>query len=123
MTDEARHVVHFHRKHYDAIIAAEKVTTVRWGESVRVGAATFVFDDHPTAQPIAGQVVAVRRYRLDELTAEQAHEPPGTDMTLFAAQLRENYYTDMPSGAVVDVAELSLVEPSRWTIGHRGEVR
>lgn len=113
MTDKARHLVHFHRKHYDAIIAGNKVTTVRWGESVKVGAATFVFDDHPTAPPIAGQVVAVRQYRLDALTAEEAHEPPGTDMTLFAAQLRENYYPDMPGDAVVDVAELSLVEPSR----------
>ena len=86
MTDGARHVVHFHRKHYDAIVAGQKVTTVRWGESVHVGPAMFVFDDHPTAQPVAGQVVAVRRYRIDELTAEQAHEPPGTDMILFAAQ-------------------------------------
>ena len=34
-------------------------------------------------------------------------------MTLFAEQLRENYYPDVPGDVVVDVAELSLVEPSR----------
>lgn len=113
MTDKARHLVHLHRKHYDAIVAGQKVATVRWGESVHVGAATFVFDDHPTAPPLAGQIVAVRRYRLDEFTADQAHEPPGTDMGLFAAQLRQNYPPDKPGDAMVDVAELNLVQPSR----------
>jgi len=111
--DEARHLVHFHRKHYDAIVTGHKVVTVRWGESLQVGAATFVFDGHPTVLPLTGQVVAVWRYRLDELTAEQAHEPPGTDMALFAAQLRENYYPDMPGDAMVDVAEITIVQVSR----------
>lgn len=113
VTDAARPLLHFHRKHFDAIVSGEKATTVRWGESVQVGAATFVFDDHPTAPPLAGLVTAVRRYRFDELTAERAHQPAGTDMTRFAEQLRENYYPDMPDDAVVDVAELVLTEPSR----------
>ncbi len=51
----------------------EKITTVRWNENVPVGAAVFVFDEHPTAEPVLGTVIAVRRYRLDALTAEQAH--------------------------------------------------
>ena len=118
MTGQDRQIVHFHQKHHDAIVSGEKATTVRWGESIQVGAATFVFDDHPTASPLAGHVTAVRRHRLDELTAEQAHQPAGTDMTRFAEQLRENYYPDMPGDAVVDVAELVLAgrapaEPSR----------
>ena len=84
------------------------MTTVRWNESVQVGAATFVFDDHPTAGPLAGTITVVNRYRLDTLTAEQAHQPPGTDMRRFGRQLRENYYPDMPEDAVVEVAELSI---------------
>ncbi len=73
-----------------------------------MGAAVFIFDDHPTARPVPGVVIAVRRYRLDALTAEQAHQPPETDMERFAQQLRENYYPDMPSDAVVEVAQLAV---------------
>ena len=113
MTDGARQIIHFHRQHYDAIVSGEKVTTVRWGESVRVGASTFVFDEHPTAPPLAGHVTAVRRCRLDELSAEQARQPAGTDMALFAEQLRENWYPEMPDDAVVEVAELTVATPMR----------
>jgi hypothetical protein len=108
MVNAARNTIHFHRKHYDAMVSGAKVTTVRWNESVPVGEATFVFDEHPTAAPIAGTVTAVQRYRLDTLTADQAHQPPGTDMRLFGRQLRENYYPDMPADAVVEVAELTV---------------
>jgi hypothetical protein len=112
MADTAPGTVHFHQKHHEAIISGEKVTTVRWNEAVQVGAATFVFDDHPTAGPVAGTITAVYRYRLDTLTAEQAHQPPETDMQLFGQQLRENYYPEMPDDAVVEVAELTT-KPSR----------
>lgn len=89
-------------------MSGEKVTTVRWNENVPVGAVVFVFDEHPTARPVHGTVIAVRRYRFDALTAERAHQPPETDMELFAQQLRENYYSDLPSDAVVEVAQLAI---------------
>ncbi|MDY1006447.1 TetR family transcriptional regulator C-terminal domain-containing protein [Curtobacterium sp. CFBP9011] len=108
MDAPAPDTIHFHQKHHEAIVSGEKVTTVRWNESVAVGAATFVFDGHPTAEPLVGTVTAVHRYRLDTLTAEQAHQPPETDMRRFGQQLRENYYPDMPEDAVVEVAELVL---------------
>jgi hypothetical protein len=108
MVSAVPNTIHFHRKHYDAVMSGEKVTTVRWNENVPAGAAVFVFDEHPTASPVPGTVVAVRRYRLDTLTAEQAHQPPQTNMQLFAQQLRENYYPDMPSYAVVEVAQLTI---------------
>lgn len=66
----------------------------------------------PTAEPVPGTVIAVHRYRLDALTAEQAHQPPGTDMQRFAQQLQDNYYPVMPSDAVVEVAQLDI-EPSQ----------
>lgn len=118
MADPAPEAIHFHQKHHDAILSGEKVTTVRWNESVQVGDATFVFDEHPTAEPLAGTITAVHRQRLDALTAEQAHQPPETDMPLFGQQLRENYYPDMPDDAVVEVAELTT-RPSRERIGCR----
>uniref|UniRef100_A0A942SY87 ASCH domain-containing protein n=1 Tax=Neobacillus citreus TaxID=2833578 RepID=A0A942SY87_9BACI len=111
MVTADRSTIHFHRKHYDAMVSGAKVTTVRWNESVPVGAAVFVFDEHPTAAPIAGTVTAVQRHRLNTLTAEQAQQPPGTDMQFFGRQLRENYYPDMPDDAVVEVAELTVEFP------------
>lgn len=115
MTDTADQIVHFHPKHHDAIVRGEKVTTVRWGESVRVGATTFVFDGDPATVPLAGAVTSVRRYRLDEIIAEQARQPTGTDMVRFGAELRANYYPSMPDDAVVEVAELRLGPPDEST--------
>lgn len=100
--------IHLHKKHYDAIITGDKVTTVRWNQSMAIGVATFVFDNHPTAPPLAGAVTAVHQYRIDTLTAEQAQQPPGTDIHRFGQQLRENYYPDKPDDAVVEVAELTV---------------
>ncbi|AWG02807.1 ASCH domain-containing protein [Clavibacter michiganensis] len=112
MSDAGARVVRFHRKHHDAIVSGEKVTTVRFDEDLRVGPATFVFDEHPTAVPLAGRVTSVRRHLLADLTPEDAHQPPGTDMDLFAEQLRENYYPTMPASASVEVAEIELQDTS-----------
>ncbi|MFT2753210.1 ASCH domain-containing protein [Clavibacter sp. Sh2088] len=108
MPDAGAQVIRFHRKHHDAIVSGEKVTTVRWEEDLRVGPATFVFDEHPTAVPLDGRVTSVRRHLLADLTPEDAHQPPGTDMALFAAQLRDNYNPTMPTSASVVVAEIEL---------------
>lgn len=112
MSDAGAQVVHFHRKHHDAIVSGEKLTTVRFDEDLRVGPATFVFDEHPTAVPLAGRVTSVRRHLLADLTPEDAHQPPDTDMALFAEQLRENYYPTMPASASVVVAEIELQDAS-----------
>ncbi|KDP91989.1 MULTISPECIES: ASCH domain-containing protein [Clavibacter] len=112
MPDAAAQVIRFHRKHHDAIVSGEKVTTVRFEEDLRVGPATFVFDEHPTAVPLAGRVTSVRRHLLSDLTPEDAHQPPGTDMALFAEQLRENYYPTMSTSAAVVVAEIALQDTS-----------
>ncbi|OUE19824.1 hypothetical protein BFL34_01967 [Clavibacter michiganensis] len=107
-------MIRFHRKHHDAIVSGEKVTTVRFGEDLRVGPATIVFDEHPTALPLAGRVTSVRVHVLADLTPEDAHQPPGTDMALFAEQLRANYYPTMPASASasVEVAEIELQDAS-----------
>ncbi|MDO4017254.1 ASCH domain-containing protein [Clavibacter michiganensis] len=108
MSDADAQVIRFQRKHHDAIVSGEKVTTVRFGERLRVGPATLVFDEHPTAVPLAGRVTSVRRHLLADLTPADAHQPPDTDMALFAEQLRENYYPTMPASAAVVVAEIQL---------------
>ncbi|MFT7765741.1 ASCH domain-containing protein [Clavibacter tessellarius] len=112
MSDVGAQVIRFHRKHHDAIVSGEKVTTVRWQEDLLVGPATFVFDEHPTAVPLDGRVTSVRRHLLADLTPEDAHQPPGTDMALFAEQLRENYYPKMSASASVVVAEIELQDTS-----------
>jgi hypothetical protein len=112
MSDAGAQVVRFHRKHHDAIVSGEKVTTVRFGEDLRVGPATFVFDEHPGAVPLAGRITSVRRHLLADLTPEDAHQPPDTDMALFAEQLRANHYPTMPASAAVVVAEIELQDGS-----------
>lgn len=104
----APQTIHFHRKHHDAVQRGDKVTTVRWQEDVRTGPAVFVFDEHPSATPLAGQVTEVTDHRLAELTPRAAHQPADTDMADFARQLRTNYYPDMPDDAVVQVAVIAL---------------
>lgn len=99
MSDAGAQVVRFHRKHHDAIVSGEKVTTVR-------------FDEHPTAVPLAGRITSVRRHLLADLTPEDAHQPPDTDMALFAEQLRANHYSTMPASAAVVVAEIELQDGS-----------
>lgn len=108
MSDAGAQMIRFHPMHHDAVVRGEKVTTVRWEEDLRVGPAVFVVDGHPALVPLAGRVTSVRRHLLAELTAEDAHQPPGTDMALFAAQLRENHYPTMPASATVEVAEFEL---------------
>ena len=105
--------VHFHQKHYTAVVSGAKVSTVRWREDIHEGPAIFIFDNHPTARPLAGQVTAVETYDLAHLSPLAARQPPGTDMTNFARQLRVNYYPEMPEDAVVQVVVIAT--------GHHGD--
>ncbi|MDO1489259.1 ASCH domain-containing protein [Rhodococcus erythropolis] len=99
--------VHFDQKHYTAVVSGAKVSTVRWREDIHEGPAIFIFDNHPTARPPAGQVTAVETYDLAHLSPLAARQPPGTDMTNFARQLRVNYYPEMPEDAVVQVVVIA----------------
>lgn len=74
--------VHFDQKHYTAVVSGAKVSTVRWREDIHEGPAIFIFDNHPTARPLAGQVTAVETYDLAHLSPLAARQPPGTDMTI-----------------------------------------
>ncbi|BAH31319.1 hypothetical protein RER_06110 [Rhodococcus erythropolis PR4] len=105
--------VHFDQKHYTAVVSGAKVSTVRWREDIHEGPAIFIFDNHPTARPLTGQVTAVETYDLAHLSPLAARQPPGTDMTNFARQLRVNYYPEMPEDAVVQVVVIAT--------GHHGD--
>lgn len=71
-----------------------------------------MFDEHTTARPIAGRVTEVTSYSLVDLTPEAAHQPPNTNMALFADQLRANYYPTMPAYAHVQVAVITVDAPT-----------
>lgn len=100
-------VINFHPKHYTAIASGQKVSTTRWNDTVRTGPALFHFEGEPN-KDLRGQVLAVHSYPIATLSPEQAHQPPETNMDCFAAQLRENYYADMPDTAIVDVVTISV---------------
>lgn len=102
-------VVTFHPRHLDALVAGMKLVTVRWQETIEVGAARFVFDDLPEAGTLEGRVLSVTPHPLAELTASDAHQPPRTDMAQFARELRANYYPKMPEDAVVTVVEIRVL--------------
>jgi hypothetical protein len=53
-------------------------------------------------------VLSVTSFRLPELTAQNAHQPAGTDMSEFVRQLRDNYYPDLPDGATLDVVAFAV---------------
>ena len=105
--------VHFDQKQYTAVVSGAKGSTVRWREDIHEGLAIFILDNHPTARPLAGLVTAVETYDLAHLSPLAARQPPGTDMTNFAKQLRVNYYPEMPEDAVLQVVVIDT--------GHHGD--
>ncbi len=103
-------LVHFHASHREAVLAGTKASTVRWRESIAPGPAHFVFGDAP-APTWSGRVLDVVSHSLADLTAEAAHQPPGTDMRRFAQDLRSNHYPDMGDEAHVEVVTFVLEAP------------
>lgn len=108
MSEDSIQVVHFHQKHYNAVMRGAKVTTVRWQERVSPGSALFVFDWHPTAALVRGRVVSVESYWLPEFSAIEAKQPADTDMEEFVRKLRSNYYPTMPEDTEVDVVTIAI---------------
>ncbi len=94
----------------------EKTSTVRWNETIRPGPAVFDFGKSCSVRPLAGHVLSVLPFRLPELTAQNAHQPAGTDMSEFVRQLRDNYYPDLPDDATLDVVDFA-VDAVKSTLG------
>lgn len=103
----AKRIVRFNKRYYEAVAAGEKTVTIRWDEPITMGPATFVFEDHPENPTLVGEVVAIDRCGLDTLTAEQAKMPSGADVATLKAGL-QIHYPDMPADAVVDVVTFTI---------------
>ncbi|WP_435738650.1 ASCH domain-containing protein [Cellulosimicrobium sp. PMB13] len=104
---DARRLVRFNKRHYDAIASGRKTVTIRYDDPIAVGAALFVFEDDAEHRTLEGTVTGVEPHRLDRLTPEHARLQPGTTMT----ELRESlmsYYPEMPPTAEIHVVTFSL---------------
>lgn len=108
---DARRVVRFNKRYYEAVAAGQKTVTVRWEDPITIGPATFVFEDHPQSPTLEGEVVTIDSYVLDTLTSEQAKMPSGTDVTTLKAGL-QSHYPNMPSDAVVEVVTFTVRQPT-----------
>ncbi|GAB3264557.1 ASCH domain-containing protein [Arthrobacter pigmenti] len=107
----ARRVVRFNKRYYEAVAAGQKTVTVRWDDPITIGPVTYVFEDHPQSPTLEGDVVAVDRYTLDTLTAEQAKMSSAADVTTLKAGL-QSHYPNMPSDATVDVVTFTVRQTS-----------
>jgi cytidine deaminase len=103
---DALRVLRFNRRHYEAIVAGEKVTTVRWDEEVPTGPVVLYFegDDRPS---LRGEVLAANRYRYEELTPERLRLPAGRTVEGDVEALRL-YYPDMPAEPELTVVDFRL---------------
>ena len=103
----ARRVVRFNRRYYDAVADGTKTSTIRYDDPITAGSALFVFEDDEHHRTLHGEVTGVERYPLDDITAEQARLAPDTTIEELRAGLRR-LYPGMPATAEVDVVTFVL---------------
>lgn len=101
----AERVLRFNKRYYEAIASGEKGSSVRWDEPVSAGPAIFYFEDDERP-PLIGEIVAVNRFRLSDLTPERLRLPDGGTVEGYLAGLRMHYPT-MPNDAEVDVVDFA----------------
>lgn len=103
-----RRVVRFHKRYYDSVADGTKTSTIRFDDPVPVGPALFVFEEDEAHRTLSGEVTGVERYRLDQMTPEQARLQPDGTMAGLRVSLR-SHYPDLPDDAEVDVVTFGLV--------------
>lgn len=69
---DGQRIVRFNKRYHDAVMSGAKTTTIRWDETISMGPATFVFEDHPEFAHIDGEILSVEPMRLHDLDAEHA---------------------------------------------------
>ena len=67
---QSQRVFRFNKRYYDEVVSGVKTSSVRWDENVGVGPAIFYFEDDERS-PLRGQILAVNRYKLGDLTPER----------------------------------------------------
>jgi cytidine deaminase len=103
---QSHRVLRFDKRYYDGVAGGTKTSSVRWDENVAVGPAIFYFEDDDRG-PLPGQIRAVNRYELGDLTPERMRLSGGDTVEGFIDGLRYRY-PDMPADASVDVVDFGL---------------
>ena len=101
----AARVLRFNKRYYDDVASGVKTSTVRWDESAKIGPAILYFED--SAQPpLSGEVLAVHRYQLSDLTPERLRLGADGSVQAYVEGLRR-HYPQMPDEAQVDVVDFA----------------
>ncbi|WP_367575206.1 ASCH domain-containing protein [Streptomyces griseoaurantiacus] len=107
---DARRIVRFNKRYYEAVATARKTTTIRYDDPIALGPAIFLFEDEETHRTLNGTVIGVERDRLDRLTAEQAR----LDGFMSVEELNkglQGHYPGLPADAEVDVVTFTVEAP------------
>lgn len=104
---DALRVLRFNKRYRDSVLSGEKTTTVRWNERISQGPVRFYFEDDDAQPAVYGEVLSIEPARLDELTAEQAGLPRGSNVADLQAGLRA-HYPDMPDDANLSIVHFRL---------------
>ncbi len=102
---DAIRVLRFNKRYYDDVASGVKTSSVRWDESVAVGPAILYFEDSGRP-PLHGEILAVHRYRLSDLTHERLRLSTGGSVQAYVEGLRR-HYPQMPDNAEVDVVDFA----------------
>ena len=101
----AARVLRFNKRYYDDVASGMKTSTVRWDEHVKVGPAIFYFEDSQRPA-LRGEVLAVNRYPLSDLTLERLRLGPDDSVQAYVDGLRW-HYPQMPDDAHVDIVDFT----------------
>jgi cytidine deaminase len=107
---DARRIVRFDKRYYEAIATARKTSTVRYDDPIAPGPAIFLFEDDEAHRTLNGIVTGVERHRLDHLTAAQARLDDSTSIDQLKEGLR-GHYPGLPSDAEVEVVTFTVEAP------------
>lgn len=90
---------------------------MRWDEHVSAGPAVFYFEDDERP-PLRGDILAVNRFRLNDLTPERLRLPDVSTVEGYIAGL-QMHYPQMPNDAEVDVVTSLNADEMRATRCYR----
>ena len=102
---DAARVLRFNRQYYDDVARGVKTSSVRWDEAVEIGPAILYFEDSGRP-PLRGEILAVHRYQVSDLTQERLRLDPGASVQAYVEGLRR-HYPQMPDDPEVDVVDFA----------------
>ncbi|UJH70275.1 ASCH domain-containing protein [Ornithinimicrobium sp. INDO-MA30-4] len=111
----AARLLRFNKRYTESVMSGEKSSTVRFNEPLSPGPVTIVFEDHKDHLTVPAVVTDIETFPFSSLTAQQASQPPQTDMSTFRSALQQHYPNGIPQNANVDVITF------RVETGHRAQ--